>query len=348
MKKAVFLLFTVLSIGLAKAQENPTLDDFGRITINTFIPGELNLPKDAKRLLENKLTQIASSKGMGGNSVNPRFIITASVNKLSKDIIAGPPTMIAQNLSLNVYIADAIEEKVYSSTTIDLKGVGTNEDKAFITAFKRINPRHPELENLLHEGKEKIIAFYESQCDFILKEADGLMSQEKYEEAIYNLSLVPEVCKECYARCYEKSGKVYQKQIDTQCLSILIKAKAMWSSKATSDNAFIIADILSTVNPNAACAADANILIQEIRRKLRADEKARWDFKMKQYEDELNLKKEHMRIAEEKSIRDDEMRERQSSRDFEVEKLRVDAYREVASEYAKNQPKKVTYNNFIR
>jgi len=93
---------------------------------------------------------------------------------------------------------------------------------------------------------------------------------------------------------------------------------------------------------------DANSLIQDIERKLRADEKARWDFKMKQYDDQLNFEKERMRIAEEKSIRDDEMRERQSSRDFEVDKLRVDAYREVASEYARNQPKKVTYNNFIR
>lgn len=348
MTKAVILLFTVLSIGLARAQENPTLDDFGRITLNTFISGELNLPKDAKRLLENKLTQIASSKGMGGNSVNPRFIITASVNTLSKDIIAGPPTMIAQNLSLNVYIADAVEEKVYSSSTIELKGVGTNEDKAYVTAFKRINPRHPDLEALLQEGKEKIIAFYESQCDFILKEADALMSKEKYEEAIYNLSLVPEVCKECYVKCYDKSGEVYQKQIDSQCQSILTKAKAMWSSKATSDNALDIADILSEINPNASCATDANALIQEIGRKLRADEKARWDFQMKQYEDKLNLEKERMRLAEEKSIRDDEIRERQSSRDFEVDKLRVAAYREVASEYARNQPKKVIYNNFIR
>ena len=348
MKKAIILFLTLLSIGVARAQENPSLDDFGRITLNTFLPDEMNLPRDAKSLLETKLTQVAASKGMGGNSVNPRFIITAAVNILSKDIVSGPPMMIAQNLSITVYIADGIEEKVYSSTTIELKGVGTNENKAFITAFKRINPRHPELENFLHEGKEKIIAFYESQCDFILKEADGLMSQEKYEEAIYNLSLVPEVCKECYLKCYEKSAEVYQKQIDTQCFSILTKAKGMWSSKATSDNALLIAEVLSEINPNASCATDVNALIQEIGRKLRADEKARWDFKMKQYKDKLNLEKERMRVAEEKSIRDDQMRERQSSRNFEVNKLRVDAYREVATEYAKNQPKKVTYNNFIR
>jgi len=348
MKKTLVILLALFNVGVSMAKENSSLDDFGRITLNTFISDELNLPKDAKRILETKLTQIASNQGMGGNSANPRFIITASVNILSKDIISGPPMMIAQNLSLTIYIADAIEQKVYSSSTIELKGVGTNEDKAFITAFKKINPRHPELEILLKESKEKIIAFYDSQCDFIMKEADGLLSREKYEEAIYNLSLVPEVCKECYVKCYEKIGEVYQKKIDSECLSILTKANGMWSSKATSDNALLIADVLSEINPNASCSTDANSLIQDIERKLRADEKARWDFKMKQYDDQLNFEKERMRIAEEKSIRDDEMRERQSSRDFEVDKLRVDAYREVASEYARNQPKKVTYNNFIR
>lgn len=348
MKKVLILLLTFLTVGVSKAKENPGLNDFGRITLNTFVSDDLNLPNDAKRLLETKLTQIATAKGMGGISANPRFIITATVNTLSKDIIPGPPMMIAQNLSLTVYIADAIDEKVYGSGTIELKGVGTNDDKAFITAFKRINPRHPELEILLKEGKEKIIAYYDSQCDFILQEADALMSREKYEESIYNLSLVPEVCKKCYVKCYEKIGEVYQKKIDSECLSILTKAKGMWLSKATSDNALLIADVISEINPNALCAPDANSLIQEIGKKLRADEKARWDFKMKQYEDKLNFEKERMRLAEEKSIRDDEMRERQSSRNFDLDKMRVDAYRKVASEYARNQPKKVTYYNFIR
>jgi len=52
-----------------------------------------------------------------------------------------------------------------------------------------------------------------------------------------------------------------------------------------------------------------------------------------------------MRLAEEKSIRDDEFRENQAIRNLELDKIRVNAYREVAVEYAKNQPKTINYNN---
>lgn len=37
---------------------------------------------------------------MGGSQANPRFIITANVNVGTKDIIAGPPQMIAQNIEV--------------------------------------------------------------------------------------------------------------------------------------------------------------------------------------------------------------------------------------------------------
>jgi hypothetical protein len=79
---------------------------------------------------------------------------------------------------------------------------------------------------------------------------------------------------------------------------------------------------------------------------------------MKQYADKIAMQKEKVRIAEEKSKRDDTYRENQSKRDavsnenqslrnYELDKIRVNAYREVAVEYAKNQPKTVTYNNIF-
>lgn len=90
--------------------------------------------------------------------------------------------------------------------------------------------------------------------------------------------------------------------------------------------------------------------------KLKADEKARWQFKMKQYADKISMQKEQVRIAEENGKRDDTnrenqpqrdaiSREKQSSRNFELDKIRVNSYREVAVEQARNQPKTVTYNN---
>ena len=95
---------------------------------------------------------------MGGGQVNPRFIITANVNIGTKDIISGPPQMIAQNLDVTLFVGDAMTNTIFSSTTLNLKGVGTNENKAFIEAFKTINTKNKEVLTFLEEGKKKIIS----------------------------------------------------------------------------------------------------------------------------------------------------------------------------------------------
>ena len=95
----------------------------------------------------------------------------------------------------------------------------------------------------------------------------------------------------------------------------------------------------------ATCQSEISTFIKNIDIKLKADEKARWQFKMKQYADKIAMQKEQVRIAEEKGKRDDSYRENQSARNLELDKIRVNSYREIAVEQARNQPKTVTYNN---
>jgi hypothetical protein len=334
---ALFLSFTTFS------QIN--LDDFGRIVLNSFIPKELNIPTEAKEVLKSKLDQISSSNGLGGNQINPRFIITANIVVGTKDIIAGPPQMIAQNLGVTLFIGDAISNTILSNLNIELKGVGTNENKAIIDAIKNINPKNKEIVTLLEEGKTKIINYYSTNCDFILKEAQTLAKQEKFDEAIFKLALVPEVCKECYFKCLDTLSVIYQKKIDADCKIKFNKAKNIWNANQNPEGAEKAGDLLSTINPQSNCQTEVNTLMKTINAKLKADEKARWEFKMKQYEDKITAQKEQVRIAEEKSLRDDQFRDQQSIRNYQIDKIRINAYREVGVEYSRNQPRTITYNN---
>lgn len=354
MKKIISILILTITAIASNAQVK--LDDFGRIILNTYLPDNLAIPLEAKNMLATKLSQIASNNGMGGSQSNPRFIITANVNVGTKDIIAGPPQMIAQNLDVTLFIGDAVTNTIFSNTTLSLKGVGTNENKAFIDALKTINPKNKEVLAFLDEGKKKIINYYSTNCDFIIKDAQTLVKQEKYDEAIYQLSLVPDICENCYFKCLDTLASVYQKKIDSDCKVKLNNAKLTWSADQTPVGAEKVGDILSTINPLASCQTEVNAFIKAIDFKLKADEKARWEFKMKQYADKIAMQKEQVRIAEEKSKRDDNYRENQSQRDailhekqsqrnFELDKIRENSYREIAVELARNQPKTVTYNN---
>ncbi|WP_127142123.1 hypothetical protein [Flagellimonas marinaquae] len=346
MKRYLIIAATVFLIGIsAKSQNNLKLDDFGRIVLNTYLPEKMDLPVEARKLLVTKLDQVSSNYGIGASSANPRFIITASINVGTKDIIAGPPQMIAQNLDVTVFIGDALDNKIFSYTTLSLKGVGTNENKAFINALKKINPKNENLEAFIEEGKSSIVKYFNTQCDFTINEAITLKEQGRYEEAIYKLSLVPEVCQDCYFKCLDTSLNVYQEKIDKDGQVKFQKAKMIWATRASIQAAEEAVEVISQIDPLASCQPEVEQFIKSVDAKLRADEKARWEFKIKQYDDQIAKEKELIRIAEEKSIRDDTFREKQAVRNLELDKIRVNAYREVAAEYARNQPKTVSYNN---
>ncbi len=314
MKKiiSILLLAIVTSTGFAQTK----VDDFGRIVLNAYLPDNIALPAEAKNMLMTKLNQITTMNGIGGSQANPRFIITAAVNIGTKDIIAGPPQMIAQNIDITLFVGDAISNTVYANVTISIKGVGTNENKAFIEAIKTINPQNKDILLFLEDGKKKVLNYYSTQCDFIIKDALTLSKQEKYDEAIYQLAIVPNVCKECYFKCLDTIVHIYQQKIDTDCKAKLSKAKTMWAGQQNISNAENVLNILSDINYNAACFSEVNLLTKQINNKLMADEKARLELALKKYNDKIDL-----------------------------EKKQIDAYKEVAVEYAKNQPKTITYNN---
>lgn len=346
MKKYTLLIILVSAIA-CKSNAQTKLSDFGRIVLNTYLPDNISIPNEAKGLLTTKLNQIASNNGMGGGSINSRFIITATLNIGTKDIISGAPQMIAQNLDITLFVGDASSNIIFSNTTITLKGVGANENKAFIDAFKTINPKNKEVVACLEEGKKKIIAYYSSQCNFIIKEALTLVEQEKYDEAIYKLSLVPEVCQDCYFKCLDTLANVYQKKIDADCKIKLSKAKATWAAAQDPSGAEKAGNIISTISPMSTCQSDVNELINNISSKLKEDEKEKWQFKMKQYADKITAQKEQIRIVEEKWKLDDAYREKQSSRNYELDKIRANSYREIAVQQAKNQPK-IIYTNIFK
>lgn len=317
MKKINFIASLLLAVTIT-ANSQVSSDDFGRIVINTYLSEKLNVPIEARQLLETKLNQITSNYGIGGSNVNPRIIITAKVNINSKKTLAGPPQMVSQKVDITLFIGDAITNTVFSNTTLALTGVGSNENTAFIDAFNTMNTKNKAIESFVTEGKNKIITFYNSQCDFTIADANILAKQQKYDEAIYKLSLVPEVCQECYSKSLEKTAEIYQLKIDAEGEMKFQKAKAAWMSSKDENGAKNALGLLVTINPNAKCQPKVNELYKTIETKLTAEEKRQRELAMKIYQDELNVKKSAIK-----------------------------AYRDIAVEYAKNQPQTIVYNRIF-
>ena len=129
------------------------------------------LPSQVQEILGNRLAAAVVGQGSVANSNFTPFFITAKTNTLYKETLSGPPVSTALTVQLTLYIGDAVGQKVFSTLTVDAKGVGTNINRAYINAFRAINGNNVKIQEFIREGKEKIISWYNSNYRQILVKA---------------------------------------------------------------------------------------------------------------------------------------------------------------------------------
>lgn len=315
-----FLFWASLS---AQNQENSS-DDAARIPIKAYVPADLgDITPTAQGALKTRLERIITKAGLGGSSYDNRFILTAKIAELGKEMTDEIPQIFYYDLEITLLIGDAIEGTLFASHTINVKGAGESETKAYLSAIKKIKDKDPLYTEFVEKAKVKIIEYYNSKCDFILKEAETLSSQSDFEGAISVLTSVPDVCKDCYNKAMTAVAPIYQKQIDKQCKIDMMEAQNAWNAGQDEGAAKKAAQFLGNIDPNSSCYSDAQGLsntiakrIQELDQRAQDAEKREWQFKLKQQADAVNL-----------------------------EKSRINAARAIGVARAQNQPKtKVVYN----
>ncbi len=311
---SIALLMALTGLTVNAQNKKGKLDDLGRVSIGAYVSPQVEgLPSSAKRMLLNKMNQITSKNGVGGSRFSTQFILSPNVTVLTKDLTATAPPMTALTLEFTLYIGDGREGTVFANTSIEAKGVGTNETKAYISAIKRLNPGNPEIKAFVEEGKEKIIEYYNSKCDFIIKDAQTLASQNKYDEAIYKLTSVPDVCKECYDKCMDAIAPMYQEKIDRECEMKYTQAQGIWNAAQNMDAAEEAGALLASIEPEAACFSKVSGLMKKIEKKVKEIDTREWKYILK---------------------------------DQAQESERIEAYRAVGVAYGNHQPQNVTYKSF--
>ncbi len=316
MKEFICLLFLFSKTIILQAQNN---NDINRIVLNSVvIDRENKIPSEAKDQLLSKLTQVSSKNGLGGSNINPRFVLAAKINIQTKDIVSGPPQMVALNAEIVFFIGDAETNKVFATASIIKKGIGANENKALISLINDININSKDFIELTQQGKNKIIDNYSIQCDFITRRAIAKSQQKKFDEAIYDLMQVPEVCKACYLDCLSAVQPIYKKKIDYEGLVKFNDAKSKWNANQNLRGAEDAAIILSTIDPESISYKSALTLSETIKEKIKEIEKRNWEFKMKKYNDAIN-----------------------------IESQRIESAKQTAIAYYQNQPKILIYNRIL-
>lgn len=317
MKKLILLLFGFLPF-LTYSQNNlGSADDYARIALDVFIPEQVqDIPSHAKSLLVNKLTQAVTEKGMGGSGVSPRFLLTAKMEQLTKDVTPTVPSMEAYTFEVYLYIVDFVDNNIVSSTSFTTKGAGSNSNKAYTNALRMVSLKNSNVDRFLDEGKRKIIEYYNSRCDFVIARAKSLAAQNQFPAALNTLSSIPEVCKDCYMKALEEIEPIYQDMIDHDCQMMVNVANAVFAADPTSNGAMMAGAVLSQIDPDSRCYNDSQSLISKMAAKVLKDEQRDWSFMEKVFDNQVML-----------------------------ESLRIRAFRDVGVAFGNNQ--QPTYNDIM-
>jgi hypothetical protein len=316
MKHLLYLLLFLPFLGMGQNNLG-SADDQGRIAIDVLVPPQVeDIPDQAQALLENKLMEVAVKNGLGGSGPSPRFVLTAKMVALSKDVTPTVPPMEAYNFQIYLYIVDCVDQIVVSTTSMSAKGAGTNKNKAYLTGLKTINMNNQELERFMKTGKQKIIEYYNSRCDFVIAKAKSLQAQNQFQAAIATLSGIPEVCKDCYMKSLQEIAPIYKDFIDHDCQVFINMATATWASNPTSAGAADAGAILCLIDPDSKCYGETKGLIAKMEAKVQKDETRDWKFMERVWGDNVAL-----------------------------EKLRIKAYRDIGVAFGNNQ--QPTYNNIL-
>tara|TARA_R110002074_G_scaffold251065_6_gene422696 strand:+ start:749 stop:1708 length:960 start_codon:yes stop_codon:yes gene_type:complete len=311
----IFLaVFFIVAAQISVAQEKSNTD---RIAILPYVSDQVEyLPSIAKNNLQSKLAQIVSQNGFGSSTgYTNRFIITPNVSVLNKYVVSGAPTKISLELEVAIFVGDGVTGVKYASTSLNVKGVGLNEAKAYMSAVKSIRPKNRRIVQLLEEAKRKIIDFY-SDCDLVMNDINMYVSTEQYDEALLLANSVPQISRKCYDLAYKQIRPIYRKKIDYDCKILLSQAEAAWNVGQNLESAQNAGAYLTKISPSSACYGKVQAFYNKVSKVVNRNQDRAWDFVLKQQENFNNYKNQE-----------------------------IDAWRKISLEAVKNQPQQVFRTN---
>lgn len=289
MRTIILSILTTLFILFNFQDSNAQIKE-GTISIGVMLADDENIiPLVAKKQLETKLVQALSINGIGDLDYVERFVLTAKVTTISKDILPTTPVRVSCKFDVCFIVGDIIENKIYDTYNFQVAGIGDSETKAYLKAFERIKGNNNGIQNMLLNAKIKILDYYANNCNNIIVKAKALANLQHYDEAISLLVSVPDICDECYSSCLNEAGIIYKQKVEIESYNHLECAKNEWMKNPNKKGAINAAFHISQINVNSSAYSKVKLLQEEISQKLKDDESREWEFKIKQYEAECAL-----------------------------------------------------------
>ena len=293
----LFVILFIFTTKWVNAQSNVEKN----IPLAVIIPERQTegISEEARRLLDNKLTQATTLNGIGEllQTDDYSFILYPNIINITKDIAPTAPVLYIYSIDVNLYVINgtlggdengkSARAIIFASKTISLKGVGDSESKAYMNAFKKLNPKDNNLQSFIEESRKKIFKYFSDNCDAIMLEAEQLakeanlsinndksqrkaaIAEVKFAQGLNLLKNIRIANTSCYQKNISRMDNILEKYDQFACNYYLSMAKNSW---------YVNRDFMETkshldkIPPSMKCRTEVESLLKSIQVQRVADE----------------------------------------------------------------------------
>lgn len=162
-------------------------------TIRVLPVSSENLSENAAEMLYNRLNQAVSLNGMASTDNSNKFLLIPSVTVISIEPTPSVPVQYVAEIEISLFLVDNSRKLMMSQEILTKKGVADNESNAVLEAIKTLKGRDPKLKKMIVNGKNKIIDYYNSECDKVMQTISTYLEMGMYDEALNELNAIPQI-----------------------------------------------------------------------------------------------------------------------------------------------------------
>lgn len=228
------------------------------------IPQRPEIPQASVDYFSQRLQSICSRFSFDIDGSASRFFIAGKFVSAYTNTMPGPPEQTAVRTTLTLYIGDLEAQKVFSTLDIELRGAGTSQQRAYISALGPISADNIRIQSFLEDARKRIINYYDETFPLIKQQVRQAIQRYDYQQALWLLSLIPS-CSLAYPEAIDMAIPLINKDINRQGELLLLAAKTYWASSPNKNGAEKAMECIRQIDPASSSFVASQSFIDEIK-----------------------------------------------------------------------------------
>ncbi len=220
----------------------------------------LELDETTALSVVKKIDQIITYNNAGAKApISQLFVIYPEFTIINDDVIeTGVQKTFVIRAELSLFAMSLVDGSTFGNIVMNIEGNGRSKQACLRQMINSVRYTDPKFSKFISDAQDNVVEYYKRLVPTLLKKAQTLVAQTKYEEAMAVLAFIPETINE-YDIVSKLMEEIFIKEKDRQASVLISQARANFK---LNDKEAAVA-FLALIDPLSTHYAEAQKLIDE-------------------------------------------------------------------------------------